>query len=139
MRIVLAFFALVAFIFVQPSYAAKPSAGACVSMCAEVVQHGIGYEIKVRAHDGSIIFSSFKQFEATVPREIVTTPQVVPLAADVDLSKTPGTSTSVTVTPLAGGGSVIIITTRVGGVVVSVTVIVVNASGQVVETVPNVN
>jgi hypothetical protein len=119
----------------SPAIAGDRAGKACQQSCVAVTQKAKGYVVQVREVDGSMNFNQYTTYpRGTVAARDIGESQIIDLTAGIALRKDgSGTSTQTTSTPLAGGGAVIVVTVWVDGVIISQTVIIVNAQGTVVQ------
>jgi hypothetical protein len=105
----------------------------CKSSCAEITPTAQGYEVSVRDNDGMVVYAAtFKPNNSSAKSKPITAPKKI-----VDLRygepSLKGAETETTARRLPGGGAVITVTTRLNGVIVAQTVIIVDRNGTVIE------
>jgi hypothetical protein len=105
----------------------------CKKNCAEITPTAQGYNVSVRDNDGMVVYAAaFKPNNSSAKSKSITAAkQVVDLGYGESSLK--GAETETTARRLPGGGSVITITTRLDGVIIAQTVIIVDRNGGVIE------
>jgi hypothetical protein len=107
----------------------------CKRNCVEFSYTDNGYDITVLGNAADVVYNQSVRFNKPVPKNIPGEKQIIHLSRDKNEILPANTTTTTTSTPIDGGGSIVVVTVRVNGVIISQTVIIVDAEGRVRRTV----